>query len=180
MNYSYLKFVLLAVAILLTACQQSPVRFEDSPYTLLPTGTTLIQHQDITLPANAFDVTIQNGIIMSQDGLDWREANCLLETNNRAATSRTLKPGTYQVIRSKRHNEETMLPVSVASLQLVSGGDSSKIIFLTLELKSEQNPFITRMTCTEWSEYFNDRYLSLNQVRATLQPLFSIKLPGEQ
>lgn len=178
MSFLYLKPVVLAGVLFLAACQHDPVRLEDSPYALFPAGTILIQHQDINLPANAFDVTIQNGIIMRQDGLDWREANCLLESKNSANTSRTLKAGQYRIISSKRHNEETMLPVRVAGLMPVNG-DEHKIIFLTLGLKSEQNPFIVRMTCTDWGEYFDDQFLSLNQVRATLQPLFSIKLPGE-
>ena len=179
MSFPTLKSFVLVGVILLTACQQNPVRFEDSPYALFPTGTILIQHQEIILPANAFGVTIQNGIITSQDDLDWREANCLLESANSAKTTRILKAGQYQISSSKRHNEETMLPVRVAGLQLVKG-DEHKIIILTLGLKSKHNPFIVRMTCTDWGAYYDDKFLSLNQVRATLQPLFSIKLPGEQ
>ena len=179
MSHSYIKLIVPGCVLILIACQQNPVRFEDSPYALLPTGTVLTQNQDITLPAYAFDVTIQNGIITSQDDLDWREANCLLESANSAKTTRILKAGQYQISSSKRHNEETMLPVRVAGLQLVKG-DEHKIIILTLGLKSKHNPFIVRMTCTDWGAYYVDKFLSLNQVRATLQPLFSIKLPGEQ
>jgi len=181
MSFSYLKPVVLAGFILLTACQQNPVRFEDSPYALFPAGTVLTQHKDLTLPANSFSVVVQNGIIVRPDNLDWYQTNCTLRSENRTATSRTLKPGDYQIISSERHNEETMLPVRMAGLGLIRvEGDSSKIIILSLKLKSELNPFIVRMTCRDWGEYFDDKYLTLSQVRAALQPLFSIKLPGEQ
>ncbi len=179
MKYLNLIFLLLSGSLFLSACQQDTVRPEDSPYALFPNGSILVQHEAITLPANTYDLTIQNGVITRHDGLDWREAHCLLESNTSFDSNQTLKSGEYRIIHSRRHHEETSLPLRMAGLMPVKG-DATKIIVLTLDLRSEQNPSIVRMTCNDWGYYFDDQFLSLNQVRATLQPLFSIRLPGQQ
>lgn len=182
MKYSGL--ILLMVS-LLSACQSTPVKLEDSPYATLPAGSTLVQHQDLILPSNTFSLQFQNGEQLHHKNIDQYYANCELESRDKASSPRTIKAGSYQITRSKRYHDYTALqPVKVAAVGIGFGtGFGSADVFtyvLSMDLQSSLNPSITRFTCTHWGTYEDDDYLTLNVIRDTLNPIFSIKLPGEK
>ncbi len=181
MKYSGL---LLLMASLLSACQNNPIKLEDSAYATLPAGSTLVQQQDLTLPSNTFSLQFQNGEQLSSKDIDQYYANCELESRDRASTARTIKAGVYKITRSTRYEESTSLPVRVASnasagFMLANASYMTKFL-LSMDLQSELNPNIMRFTCSAWGEQITEDYLTLKVIRQTLNPLFSIKLPGEQ
>ena len=181
MKYSGL---ILLIASLLIACQGKPVKLEDSPYATLPAGSTLVQHQDLTLPSNTFSLQFQNGQQLHNNDIDQYYANCELESRDKNSNARTIKAGSYQITRSKRYEDYTALQVMVAGIGIGIGtGIGSADVFtyvFSMDLQSSQNPYIIRLTCTAWGTPEDYDYLTLKIIRDTLRPLFSIKLPGEK
>jgi len=181
MKYSGL---ILLAASLLTACQNNPVKLEDSPYATLPAGSTLVQHKDLTLPSNTFLLQFQNGQQLFSNDIDQYYANCELESRDQATTARTIKAGVYKIIRSTRYEESSSLPAMVASnsvtgIMFTNASYMTKFL-LSMDLQSDLNPNIMRFTCSAWGDQLTEDYLTLKVIRQTLNPLFSIKLPGEQ
>jgi len=180
----YTGLILLASS-LLTACQSQPVKLENSPYATLPVGSTLVQHQDLTLPSNTFSLQFQNGQQLHHNNIDQYYANCELESRDKASSPRIIKAGTYQVTRSQRYEDySSLLPVKVARVGIgIGAGIGTDDVFtyvLSMDLQSSLNPSIIRFTCTHWGTRMDDDYLTLDVIRKTLNPLFSIKLPGEK
>lgn len=181
MKYSGL---ILLIASLLTACQSKPVKLEDSAYATLPAGSTLVQHQDLTLPSNTFLLQFQNGQQLHNKDIDQYYANCDLESRDKATSPRTIKAGVYQITRSTRYQEDSSLPVMVADnsgagIMLATGSYIIRFVF-SMDLQSDLNPNIIRFTCGAWGEQIVEDYLTLKVIRDTLKPIFSIELPGEQ
>ena len=88
---------------LLAACQGNPVRLEDSPYATLPPGSTLVQHQDLTLPSNTFSLQFQNGEQLHHKDIDQYYANCELESRDKASSPR-------KIIESTDYNLAPLAP----------------------------------------------------------------------
>ncbi len=183
-----LTSLILIPAVLLGACTGKPVRLADSPYALVPAGSVLVQHQDLVLPSNTYALQFQNGQQLHHNQIDQYYANCELESRNKADRPRTLKAGRYLIVRSSRYEDYAFLPVKLARIGIGVGigiGDDFGVsdVFtyvLSMYLQSDQNPNIIRFNCTHWGTHADDDYLTLNVIRQTLHPLFSIKLPGEK
>jgi len=177
--------LILLIASFLSACQSKPVKLEDSAYATLPAGTTLVQHKNLTLPSNTFSLQFQNGQQLHNNDIDQYYANCELESRDKASSPRTIKAGTYQIVRSQRYNDYSSLkPIKVARVGIGFGmGLGSADVYtyvLSMDLQSSLNPSIIRFTCTSWGTFDDDDYMTLNVIRTTLNPVFSIKLPGEK
>jgi len=177
--------LILLMASLLSACQSKPVKLEDSAYAVLPAGSTLVQHRDLTLPSNTFSLQFQNGEQLYNENVDQYYANCELESRDQASSPRTIKADTYQITRSQRYNDySSLLPIKVARAGIGFGmglGSADVYTFvLSMDLQSRLNPSIIRFTCTHWGTFDDDDYMTLNVIRKTLNPIFSIKLPGEK
>ncbi len=176
--------LLLLTATLLSACQNNPLKLEDSPYATLPAGSTLVQHKDLILPTHTFLLQFQNGQQLSSKDIDQYYANCELESKDKADSARTIKAGVYKITHSTRYEESSSLPVMVASNSVTgfmyANASYMTKFLLSMDLQSDLNPNIMRFTCSAWSEQLNEDYLTLKVIRQTLNPLFSIKLPGEK
>lgn len=184
--------VLLAAAALLAACQSANYQGnEDSPFFAVPPGSRLTLNQELTIPPHEVSVHIQNGRILRGSEVQQYYPYCKFELYTRSETARTILPHEMTVTRTVR--EETthgasagpgpahlaQLPFGFNAILGDQSGPSLHAFSTRMDLRSEKYPDIFRLTCTQWDFPGPGRHVALSEIRRTLEPIFTLRLPWE-
>ncbi len=187
------RLIFLFVLVLpLAACQTAVPRDPSSPYYAVPEGSRLILHRALEVPVGDASVRFQSGKVMGQDSVDIYYPNCRLQLRKPLEASARIEPDTF-VIEKVRRNE---IAGRVRELRLAAaggvrvfggiavnggGGDGGRIFYETeMFLSSERQPDVRKLICRQWQDPTTDPYhLTINQIRRTLEPIFTLELAGE-
>ncbi|MGE0081891.1 MAG: hypothetical protein AB7U81_11395 [Thiohalomonadaceae bacterium] len=170
----------VVLALLLTACA-APRPDPDSPYYLLPEGSTAVLEQPVTIPAPGVSVWIQDGRVST--GRDRYRPACKLEMRDRPDRGRTVEPDTFRVTRVGRNQMQVSLDSHLRRVVLGNRDDGPTAFEMEthIYLESERQPQVYRLVCAHWSGGVGTadfpEPLSINQIRGTLQGIFRIELP---
>ncbi len=177
-----IQFTALSLLIFsLAGCAYQPPKDVNSTFYAPPVGATLQLHSPITMPANEGQVLIQDGkIVTSYWGVDAYYPNCNFELRNNAEVERIVEPDTFIVTRVIRDTEDVRLhlPTMVATNGSGSGGPPNTDSITIMDLKSDKQPEVMRMSCQQWDSPNEATHLSIEQIRKTLKPLFTLELPS--
>ncbi|MGD8429548.1 MAG: hypothetical protein PVH31_04000 [Ectothiorhodospiraceae bacterium] len=151
-----------------------------APHTV-PEGSRLTLEQPIELPAGRFSIWIQNS------RYDMRSVNeykpfCALKGTADAAGS--YGPAELRITQvNYRYDGHTSTPGSwqVASLTQFNTGDTSELtMFQTWMQVSADGPSpIAEVVCSRRDYASRGRFVSVEDIRRTLAPYFSLELAGE-
>lgn len=184
--------VLLGAAALLAACQTAYYQGNQaSPFFAVPPGSRLTLNQELTIPAHAVSIHIQNGRILRGAEVQQYYPFCKFELYTMSETARTVLPHEITVTRTVR--EETTHgasagfgPLGFAQLGFGLGanlgeqsGPSLHAFSTRMDLRSEKQPDIFRLTCTQWDFPGPGRHVAFSEIRRTLDPLFALRLPWD-
>ncbi len=181
MKHSIHFFILSALIISLTSCAYQPPKNVNSTYYAPPVGTTLQLHSAITMPANEAQVLIQYGkVVTSYWGVDAYYPNCNFELRNNAEVEQIIEPDTFTITRVTRDTENVRLhlPTMLASSGSGGAGPPNTDSITRMELRSDKQPEVMRMSCQKWDDPNEASHLSIEQIRQTLKPLFTLELPS--
>lgn len=154
------SFIGAVVALSLAACAYTPPRDENSPFSVVPVGSKLILKQPIEIPPDALAV----GLSSARDPLPGvpryqRDTDCELELRTKVPKTRTLMPGTFEVIKMVKDTEYVSLePVKVAQIGIGVGspaGPGWEVHSVDLFLRSADYPDVYRVHC-EYKETFRE------------------------
>lgn len=158
-----LKRLLLALPLLFTSCQGRNETDENSPYFVIPAGSRLILHQAITVPAFTAGVYLQGGSWMPWTQISRYHPHCKLELRQPMDSAQTVAPDEF-VITHAGEEVETQ--------------EGLEIRARVLELRSERQPRVRRLSCAIWQSTAGGQPVSGRELRQALGEVFTLELAG--
>ena len=122
-------FITLFILLLLTACQSTLIKTNDS-YFETASHSSIEITQSLDVSPNSARAFLQNGEVIPQVKLDLYNVNCEVEINTVSETRQTILPGKFNIHSISQDESPIVItpemkkPVMVASLQYAWGGDS--------------------------------------------------------
>jgi hypothetical protein len=181
---------IVVMALVLAGCQTTRYEGDErSPYYLVPVGTQLMLHRELTIPADGVGIYIQNGQPVPSALPNIYSAHCKLDLRTRHTEPRTLRPDTFEVTRryqEQSHSvrlETTQLAAARFSFGLlfgdIHGGGRSLVAFVTrLDLRAMAQPDVFRLSCGHQGYPPEDGHISIAEIRRTLGDLITLQLPA--
>lgn len=181
---------LLLAALLLAACQTTRHEGdESSPYYVVPAGSTLTLHRELTIPAEQVGIFLQHGEVKPATQINWYRPHCKFELRDLADSARRVQPDTFVITRATQEILHSVrAPVRVAArigvgigitIGGVDDGSPSHQTYATrMDLKSERQPQVFRLTCGHWEEPARATHLSIREMRSTLGQVFTLTIPA--
>lgn len=181
------KLILSIVTLtLITACQ-TPSFTPDSPLTPVPVQSTLILHERLTMPPQTVSLWFQKGMQMHANDLDRYEPNCKFETLNMQDTQKLIEPDSFVIHKVVRWDDYAMQPIQLAASRINvglgsgnnDGGPSHLNTTTEMFLRSERQPDVYRLVCSQWEDAADANHVTINQIRQALGKSFTLRLPEE-
>jgi hypothetical protein len=183
--------LIILAAALAAACQTTAYQGnESSPYYRVPAGSHVILNRDLTIPAEQVGVYMQGGQVMPQNQLNMYHAHCKLEVRTRRDVSQVVRADEFVVTKSvqealiysvqaePRTYADASRAVRVNGMD-DSGGQSVQTYATRLDLRSERQPDVLRLTCAHWDHPNTAVHLSIRQIRAALGDVVTLRLAGK-
>lgn len=177
------RALMLAVVVLLCGCQTSYQGNEDSPYYKVPVGSTLILNNDITIPPYKAGVYIQGGQILPLSQVNKYYPHCKFEVLKIREAPQTVKADTFVI---KKVVQEITDTVDTGQLRLAGisiginisddDGPSVQTYATRLNLRSERQPEVFRLSCGQWAYPSQGQQVTINEMRKALGNLFTLQL----
>lgn len=187
--------LLLAGAFALAACQTTYEGNEDSPYYVVPPGTPLLLNQPLTIPPEQVSVWLQDGRVIDANDARMYYPHCKFEVRERMPTAQTVTPDEFivtRVTRSLMHSvrapdpsERMVARIGVgfgfgAGINMGTNGPSVQTFATRMNLGSDRQPNVMRLTCGHWDYPYDGRHLTISEIRNALGGVFDLRLaqPG--
>lgn len=180
-----------ALTIVLCGCQttSSYVGNENSPYYLVPPGSRLILQRPLTIPADQLAVYVQNGQVLPNSQVQHLYPFCKFELARLAPNPRTVQPNDIVITRTVQEIIQGAMSAAPLLARNAFGmradadgapsGPSIQSFSTRMELRSEKQPDIFRLTCAQWGYPGIDRHVTIAEIRRTLAGVFTLRLPHE-
>jgi hypothetical protein len=183
------QLILLSVVAFLAACQTAAYEGnENSPYYLVPTGSTLTLTRTVTIPAEQVAVYLQGGEVVPAGRINQYYPHCKFELIHRRDTGQTVRPDDFEIIRVA---QEIGHSVALAGLQLAQmsvgiginvgmerDGSSLQTYSTRLMLRSARQPEVFRLSCGQAALPHEGQHVSINEMRKALGNVFTLELAG--
>jgi hypothetical protein len=167
-----MKLGLVLLSLLLAACQVLDHEGEARAY-LIPMGTPVDLHRDLTLPPGQAGVFIQGTRIGDRYRYD---AGCRLEVRTLSETPRTVVADRFTVVRVTREWERfTWRETGLRRVRLDYDGPALLRFSTALYLHSDRQPDVFRLVCSHLQDSArNPRYLTADEIRTVLAPVMTL------
>jgi hypothetical protein len=182
------RILLWLCVALLSACQTMGER-EDSPHYAVPVGSTLVLNRPVEIPPYQAGVYLQAGQVAP--GVNRYAPHCRFELTTVAERAQRVEPDRFLVRRVSRPWGQTRAPtepVHVAGVHIGIGvvfgvggsrqdGPGLAILRTVLDLSSERQPQVYRLTCEQWDDFARARHVTVREIREALGELFTLQIP---
>jgi len=167
----------IAAALLvvwLTACQQAPVRDENSPRSRIVPGSTVVLNKPLTVPAGHARVFLQDGEVREKVRLKRYYPHCNFEIRSVSDGTLRIEPGRFLVTGISTDEVELVRrrgALQYASLRLSDGGEMIPQVARLIhhQLHAEGRPEVMRLTCHGgFSDPWRVEYPSVADIRQDL------------
>jgi len=179
----YLLIFLVLLAILLSSCSNSEtilqnIKNEKSYTYSITAGSTLTLNQSITVAADRGRIFFQNGIVTTEKNLNIYYPHCSLTVNTISNFERELSPTTFLIFKVINDEEYAQGYMLFADSQLKTASDGPIISGLVsyYYLKSDKEPDVRTLQCIQWDSLYENRYLSISEIRKSLGNVFTLNL----
>ena len=177
------RVILLAAVVLLSACQTTYEGNENSPYYMVPVGSTLILHKDAVIPPMLAGIYFQAGQALPLSQVNQYYPHCKFEVLNIRDNPRSIRADTFaikKVVQETSHSVDAG-QIRIAGLSMGIGigmhdGASVQTYATRLNLRSEKQPEVYRLSCGLWAYPYDGKYLTINEIRKTLGDFFTLQL----
>jgi hypothetical protein len=187
-----LWIVVVGIATALSGCQTASYRGDiNSPYYVVPAGARLVLGEELKLGPDQVSVYVQNGQVLRMSQVQVYSPFCKFELNHQSEAPRTVAPDQIDVTRAFQYRHDGGFSANspprrqylAANLQVGQmggeGGAPLHSYITQMDLRSEKQPEIFRMTCLRWSYPGMPEHISIAEIKKTLNPLFTLRMPGE-
>lgn len=171
MNHSMLVINCLTsiTLLMLAACQPLPVA-GNSALNSIDAGMTVVLNQDLVIPPGQARVYIQHGVTVNTANIDRYQPWCDVEVNTLHTSATIIHADSFRIL--KKVNERSGLMDGSAFSAMGSPLEEFTTI---LYLKSEQQPDVLRLSCTQRRGSRMQTYLKPTNIQSTLGKLILIK-----
>lgn len=183
----------LMLAAFITGCQSLTSQRDDpgSRYYAVPQGTRVTLNSALTFEPHQLSLYVQNGRVHgSMRGVAHYEPFCKFELKRQSDAQRSVGPAAMTVTNTVERREDVPFaraaPLRYAQLAIgpfAQGFDSPGSPLLSfvvrMDLASAEEPEIFRLTCARWFYPEMEYRVTVNEIRRTLAPLFTMRLPHE-
>ena len=156
-----LKRLLLALPLLFSSCHGRDETDENSPYFVIPTGSRLVLHGAITVPAFSAGVYLQGGSWMPWTQVSRYHPYCQFELHPPMDSAQTVTPDECLITRTGEEMETQ---------------EGLEIRARVLELRSERQPHVRRLSCAVWQTAVGGQPVSGRELRQALGNVFTLDL----
>jgi hypothetical protein len=101
-------------------------------------------------------------------------------------SEKTVNPDSFRIYKVVRWDDYAMQPIKLAAFGtsmgvLMADGGSVTHLNVTTEmfLRSENQPDVYRLVCSQWEDAADAEHVTINQMRRALGNTFSLKIPAE-
>lgn len=184
----------LVPVLVLAACQTT--RYdgdESSPHYAPPTGSRVVLNREITIPFDQVSVMLQNGQIVRPGEVNTYYPHCKFEVRQRLDIAQTVKPDEFVVTRVTRDLLHSVDAGSVLHARVSVGigigigvggsgggmdGPSVQTFATRMDLHSDTQPDVFRLTCGQWGYPNDGEHVSVNGMRKALGDVLTLRLPA--
>jgi hypothetical protein len=149
--------LVLVLTSMLAACAQQ-MHNVDSNYYSIPSGSKLILHQNLNIPAGKAHVNIQGG--GSKAGLNNFNVGCEIEVRKLGPS--VVTADTFIITRAESSQEWVNRP-------------STMRFYRTMYLKSDSQPNVMNMVCQYWDYPLHGKEISVAEMREALGSVVSFE-----
>ena len=158
-----LKRLLLTLPLLFSSCQSRGETDENSPYFVIPIGSRLVLHQSVTIPAFAAASYLQGGQWLPWPQVSRYHPHCKFELRQPKDLPQIVMADEFVVIRTGEETETQ---------------EGLQIHARVLELHSERQPQVWRLSCAIWQTPATGRPVSGRELHQALGNIFTLELAG--
>lgn len=177
-----MRFTLFPIAILLTACQ--PAYLSDgrpnpsSVYFEIPVDSKFVLRKDVTFPPYRKDMFFQNGKLSDYSGVNRWTAYCALSLHAQRHVPFTVKTDTFVAKKVSRQYlfQLAGAPVQVAGQFDRGGFQEWRVLATVVELSSDTQPEVVKMTCAEWGLPQDTSNVTLNGIRKSFGDFVELEI----
>jgi hypothetical protein len=183
------RAILLTVVLLLSACMADYYKKYqgdvDSPYYLVPVGSTLVQNQDVVIPPNTASTYFQGGVTMPQSQVNQYHPFCKFEVLKVKDSAQTIKADTYVIkkVVQERTDSVDAGQIRLAALSdgmgtMVGGiyGTVTITLVTRMFLHSDKQPDVYGLSCGHWVYPSTGQHLTIHEMRTALGGVFTLQL----
>ena len=157
------------IVLSIAACQTQGISGDTASLTPAIVAVTL--HHEFPIRPDRTNEYIQNGEITLFDHISEYDPFCKLELRKLADVARVIQPDTFSVTRIFKETEFA----GFRKIMLAGDGSSGLIMSTTyLYLQSEKQPEIFRLSCMQLDMSFYAKHVTVNKMRDTLDPMFTL------
>lgn len=179
-----MKLITLIITfVFLAGCQSVYEKDEDSAYYLVPVGSKLILHQELTIPAGKAGVYIQDGKVIPKSNYRQYYPHCRFELLTVKQTEQSVKPDEFIIHKVNRDRSVGQTgAIQLAGFYPTRGmrfrGDmpSDELFSTILYLRSVRQPNVYLIYCGEWGTWGNVTIMTISHIRKQLDNIFSLEL----
>jgi hypothetical protein len=183
-------YIALGIAATLTACATTSYQGdENSPYYVVPNGSRFTLNQSLTISPETASTYIQYGKTMGETEVMHYYPYCKFELYHRSESARTVAPDTMTVTKVESTESQDKVVrngrVRFASASAfpdipnVGGFDPIWLFTTRMYLRADKDPDIYRLTCARQGYYNRDTFVTISEMRRTLDPLLTLTIPGQ-
>jgi hypothetical protein len=151
-----MRIVFLVCTFVLAACQPAYLKDgrpnENSPYFEVSVQSKFVLHQTLTIPPYRRHIYFQHGKAMPFHKVNEFIDYCALTLHAQRQVPQTVKPDTFVVTKVYREYLFQLASATMAVTQVmdIDGGETWQVLATQMELRSETQPDVVRMTCAGW------------------------------
>ena len=177
-----MRFAFFVSAILLTACQ--PAYLSDgqpnpnSVYFEIPVDSKFVLRKDVTFPPYRKDMFFQNGKVSDYAAVNKWTAYCALSLHAQRQVPFTVKADTFVATKVSRQYlfQLASAPLQVASQLDRDGFQEWRVLATVVELSSETQSEVARMTCAQWGLPQDISNVTLNGMRKSFGEFVQLEI----
>jgi hypothetical protein len=151
---------MMAIGIVLTGCQSMASDDPGSIWFRMPSGTELVLHRELTIPAQRAHIMLQHG--KPYQAASSFEVACRFEVKDLGP--RTIQPDTFLI-------------TGFSTQEMWENYPHTKRYYKVIRLESKQQPGIMPMVCEYYDYPIRGRPVTLSQIQEALGDYFSFKFP---
>lgn len=182
----------LVTGLLLSACQTMAYEGnENSPFYLVPPGSTLTLTRHLTVPANEVAVFLQGGEVAASGRINQYYPHCKFELRRRLDTAQSVQPDSFEIIKVV---QEIGHSVALDGLQLagvsvgigvhmgMKNGDGASLQAYStrLSLRSARQPEVLRLSCGQSALPHEGQHVSISEMRKALGSVFTLEVAAKK
>ncbi len=181
---------LLITALVLMSCRTTAYEGnENSPFYLVPAGSTLKLTRTLSIPANQVAVFLQGGEVVASDRVNQYYPHCKFELRRRMNSAQTVPPDTFEITKVVQEigHSVALDGVRLAGVSVgigvnigMKGGDGASLQAYStrLSLRSVRQPEVLRLSCGQSALPHEGQHVSINEIREALGGIFTLVLTG--